>query len=69
MAVTPLAVDGGTADADGAVDTNTLFRAAMRHDGVSWQPWTPQESNYRKLAVYVAAWDFVFQSLVRLIFL
>ena len=41
-------------DADGVVDTNTLFRAAMRHDGVSWQPWTPQESTYRKLAVYVA---------------
>jgi hypothetical protein len=41
-------------DAEGVVDTNALFRAAMRHDGVSWQPWTPQESAYRKLAVYVA---------------
>jgi hypothetical protein len=41
-------------DADGVIDTCALFRAAMRHDGVSWQPWTPTESTYRKLAVYVA---------------
>ena len=41
-------------DAHGVIDTRSLFRAAMRHDGVSWQPMTTSERTYLKLAVYVA---------------
>jgi hypothetical protein len=36
------------------IDTRSLFRAAMQHDGVSWQPMTASERTYQKLAVYVA---------------
>lgn len=41
-------------DAHGVIDTRGLFRAAMRHDGVSWRPMTTSERHYQKLAVYVA---------------
>ena len=41
-------------DVHGVIDTRGLFRAAMQHDGVSWQPMTASERTYQKLAVYVA---------------
>lgn len=41
-------------EAQGSMDTRALGRAAMRHDGVSWQPMTTSERTYHKLAVYVA---------------
>lgn len=41
-------------DTDGVIDARGLCRAAMRHDGVRWQPLTTSERDYQKLAVYVA---------------
>ena len=39
-------------DAHGVIDTGSLFRAAMQHDGVSWQPMTSSERTYQKPALW-----------------